>query len=353
MGVNQQYLDHLLKRMVDDRQIFSVAKCIENGTNSFSWSGAAGDMKADSRFFIASVTKLYITAVVLRLIEEGLLKLDDKISKYLPSSYCDKLHVYKGVDYSEELTVCHLISNTSGLPDYFFCKQENGRTAADELLDGHDAPWPLDKTIPHVKKLRPGFKPGQKGKATYSDTNYQLLGRIIEIVTGKPIGIVFQDNIFSPLNLKNTYIYSDVNDDTPVPFYYKSKQLWLPEYITSISPEGGIVSTVKEVMVFLKAFFNGTFFPIERINELKKWNLMLPPPGFFYYGVGLEKLWIPWFVSPFKPIGEILGFWGQTGSFAFYNPKTDLYFCGATNQINGYGHRMAVKTIMKTIKKVR
>lgn len=74
------------------------------------------------------------------------------------------------------------------------------------------------------------------------------------------------------------------------------------------------------------------------------------PPGMFYFGVGLEKLWTPRIISPFKPIREVLGFWGQTGSFAFYNPDADLYFCGTTNQINGAGHRAAANAMVKIIK---
>jgi D-alanyl-D-alanine carboxypeptidase len=64
--------------------------------------------------------------------------------------------------------------------------------------------------------------------------------------------------------VKDTYAYNDVNDNAPVPFYYKDRKLWLPDYMTSVAPEGGIVSTAGEVMLFLKAFFNGRFFPKRR-----------------------------------------------------------------------------------------
>lgn len=349
---NKESLDLLFNSISDNKRIFSAAMCVENGDGDFSWIGAAGEMQKAGRYFIASVTKFYITAVVMRLIEEDRIALGDKISRYLPASYCEKLHVLKGVDYSDEITVQHLISNTSGLPDYFFHKQPNGRTVADELMEGHDDPWPLDRTIGLIKSLKPNFKPGAKGKAAYSDSNYQLLGKIIESITGKSIGEAFHQYIFSKLNLQNTYVYNDVNDTSPVPFYYKSRQLWLPQYMVSIAPEGGIVSTADEVMIFMKAFFQGRLFPKDRINDLKQWNWILPPPGLFFYGIGIEKLWTPWIVSPFKPIKEILGFWGQTGSFAFYNPQTDLYFCGATNQINGAGHRAAANAMVKIIKAV-
>lgn len=350
-------LDHLITKMVDNKSVFSAVMKVQNSEGTVHWKGAAGNMNVNDRYFIASVTKLYVTAIVLRLIEDGQLALQDKISDYLPEKYCNGIHVLDGIDYSDDLTICHLISNTSGLPDYFFHKQEKGRTAADELMEGADEEWPIDKTIEVIKKLKPDFKPGAKSflpgtkrKAAYSDTNYQLLGKIIEQITKKTIGDVFEEYIFSELNFKNTYVYKDTEDDAPAPFYYGSNQLWLPRYMTSIGPEGGIVSTVDEVMVFLIEFFKGRFFPAHKINSLKEWNVIFPPPGLFLFGTGLEKLWVPWIVSPIKHPGEIIGFWGQTGSFAFYNPKSDLYLCGTTNQIDGRGHRAATSAMLKVIK---
>ncbi len=352
MGTSDnKFLNKLLTNLITKDRIFSAVLCVESGDGRLSWTGAAGDMNAGSRYFLASVTKLYVTVVVMRLVEEKALNLDDSIAKFLPEEYTQGLHVLRGVDYSAQITLRNLISNTSGLPDYFFHKKSDGKSAADLLLDGVDEPWDAEKTISTVKQMKPKFRPGKKGKASYSDTNYQLLGKIIETVTGKTMGEVFREYIFDPLNLKDTYLYTDTDDDSPVFFYYKSKKLWLPNYMSAVSAEGGIVSTAAECMLFLKAFFQGHFFPVEDIEQLKQWNLLVPPPGLFMYGIGLEKLWVPRIVTPFKPVGEILGFWGQTGSFAWYNPDTDLYFTGTTNQIDGSGHAAVGKAILKMIKK--
>ena len=348
--IKEELLNVAVEKIGSKKGVFSAVLCVESGDNSFSWIGAVGDMHKDSQYFMASVTKLYITTVVMCLIEEGRIELEDKISNYLPEELMEGLHVLKGVDYSGDITVKHLLSNTSGIPDYFFHKQPDGKSSASELLEGKDSSWHLDKTITLIKELTPNFVPGKKGKARYSDTNYQLLGRVIETITGIDMGGVFQEFIFDELGLNHTYAYTDSRDTKPVPFYYKSKKLWLPNYLASITPEGGIVSTAEEAMIFLKEFFRGHFFPKEKIEDLKEWNLILPPPSLFFYGIGLEKLFIPRIVSPFKPITEILGFWGQTGSFAWYHPDTDLYFTGTTNQINGAGHAAAQKAIMKIIK---
>ncbi len=347
--INDAFLTDAVNKMIKNRSVYGAILCVESGDGSLSWSGAAGNLHHEDRYFIASVTKLYITTVIQQLRNEGRLKLDDKITQYFVDGYLDGLHVLKGVDYTDELTITHLLSNTSGIPDYFSDKQGDGKKAAEDLFGGKDEPWPLEKSLEHVKNITPKFKPGQKGKAQYSDTNFQLLGRIIETITGNDLADVFRERIFDELELEDTYAYRDVNDDTPAKMYYKSGQLHLPRYIASVTAEGGIVSNVKEVMIFLKAFFNGRFFPKEDLEVLKKWNLIWFP-GQFYFGIGLEKLWTPWFIAPFKPIGELLGCWGQSGAFAFYNPENDLYFTGTVNQLSGFGHSAAFRAMIKIIK---
>jgi len=350
--INEQFLDQVVQTMLKNKSVYGAILCVENGNASLSWSGSAGNINANDRYFIASVTKLYVTTVMLMLRAEQKLAFTDKIHQFFPEELINGIHILDGIDYSKEITIAHLLSNTSGIPDYFYYEKPQGE-AASNLLLGDDQPWPLEKAIQRVKSLKPKFKPGQKGKVFYSDTNFQLLGGIIEKVTGKWIGDVFDEYLFQPLNLKDTYAFQDVNDTSPVPFYYKSTTLHAPNYMASVTAEGGIVSTAKECMIFLKAFFNGVFFPVETLAELKQtWNMILFP-GQFYFGLGLEKLWTPWFFSPFKPIKEILGFWGQTGAFAFYNPETDLYFTGTINQASGFGHSAAFNGILKIIKAVK
>jgi CubicO group peptidase (beta-lactamase class C family) len=351
MKINENLLDNCLNDIIGKKYVFSTVMRVENGDGTFVWENSKGEMKSNSKYFIASVTKLYVTAVVMSLIEENKLNLDEKIAKYLPNHYMEKLHVYKSVEYSNEITIKHLISNTSGIPDYFFYK-EHGKSFSTPLFQGKDETWEVEKTIHCVKKMKPKFTPGQKGKVEYSDTNYQLLGKIIEVVTGMSINKVFEENIFNKLGFCNTYVYNDIADNEPTAFYYKAKRLWLPNYMASVAVEGGIVSTAEEVMIFLKEFFKGRFFQKEKLEELKRWNLLLPPPGMFYFGIGLEKMPTPRIISPFKPIKELIGFWGQTSAFAWYNSDTDLYFTGTANQVNGVGHMAVGNSIFKIIKSV-
>ena len=347
--LHDEFFQEITDGMLRNRHVRGAAFCVENGANSISWAGASGNIQPNDRYFIASVTKLYVTAVMIMLRNQGKLEFSDPMHTYFPAEMVRGIHVLNGTDHTREITIAQLMSNTSGIPDYYYYDKAKGEAASD-LLAGNDEAWPLERAIEKAKTLKPKFIPGQSGKVHYSDTNYQLLGGIIETVTGKGIGEVFRECIFAPLNLQNTYVFSDLEDSTPVPILYKTREIHAPRYMASVSAEGGIVSTSRECMQFLKGFFNGVFFPQEAIEELKqKWN-MIYFPGQFFFGLGLEKLWTPWIFSPFKPIGEILGFWGQTGAFAFHHPGKDLYFTGTINQVSGMGHSAAFNGVLKVVK---
>lgn len=349
---NQKFLETTVQRMTAGRAVHGAILRVENGSGSFAWTGAAGNLRADQRYFIASVTKLYMTTIVLRLRATGQIDLDAPMSRYLPADLISGLHVLNGVDRSREITVGQLLSNTSGITDYFFGKGPDGRDAAASLLQGQDEPWPLERIVERVRTLKPRFVPGTPGKVHYSDTNFELLGRIVSNITGHEIANVLQELIGAELGLRETYAFTDLTDNSPAPMYYKDKPVHVPRYIASITPEGGIVSTAAEVMVFLKAFFQGRFFPAQTIAELKRWNRIYFP-GQFDFGIGLERQWIPRILSPFSPPGELLGMWGQSGAFAFHNPERDLYFTGTVNQLSGFGHGAAVRAMLRVMKTVR
>ncbi len=348
--MNEKLLNGCLDRIIGKKHVYSTVMRVESEDASFVWEGARGDMQTDSKFFIASVTKMYVAAVIMQLIEENKLRLDDRIAPFLPGDIMRSLHIYKGRDCSGKLTVKHLLSNTSGLPDYFFGK-EDGKRVADMLMGGADEPWGLERAVNHIKKMKPRFAPGRG--VLYSDVNFQLLGRIIENLTGQDVGAVFSERIFRPLGLGDTYLYQDSTDTKPIAFHHGARRLWLPVYMASAGPDGGIVSTAKEITTFAKAFWGGRLFPRERIDGLKQWRLMMPPPGVFYFGIGLERQPTPRILSPRKPIGEIIGFWGQTSAYTWYSPDTGLYFSGTANQTNVSGHMAIMNAIIRIIKSAR
>jgi D-alanyl-D-alanine carboxypeptidase len=91
--INEELLNHVLNKMIANKKVFSVVLCVENSDRSFCWTGAAGNMQKDSRFFIASVTKLYITAVMMHLIEENRIQLGGKYQSIYPIT-CVKGFMY-------------------------------------------------------------------------------------------------------------------------------------------------------------------------------------------------------------------------------------------------------------------
>ena len=141
--LDEALFDRVVRKMVNNRSVFGAILRVENGDGSVSYTGAAGGLNEEDRYFIASVTKLYVTAVILRLRAEGRLGLEDRIHTYFPGDLLKGLHVLKGVDRTGEITVAHLLSNTSGLPDYFSGKGPDGSSAAADLLLANDEAWPL------------------------------------------------------------------------------------------------------------------------------------------------------------------------------------------------------------------
>lgn len=323
-------LQKILTETVDNEDLFGVVATVEKGDLSFSWTGSAGNLDSEKPYFIASTTKLYITAVLLQLRAEGKISIDDKISVYLSAEELNGLHILNGIDCSGTLTIRHLMAQTSGLPDYFEQKRANGKSLEEELTAGHDQSWSFSEVLTESKKLAPHFKPGEPGKAWYSDTNYQLLGKIIEKVTGLPVKDVFREIIFNPLNLKHTWLYSDPADTLPAPFYFENHPLSIPNAMVSFGPDGGIVSTSKETMIFLRAFFSGRFFPKTDLKEIQSWNDIFFP---LEYGIGISRFKLPWYFSPISPFPELIGHSGLSGAFAFYCPEKDLLMTGTVNQV--------------------
>lgn len=323
-------LQRVLDKAVDNKSIFGVSFCVENGDHSITFCGAAGNLATDSQYFIASTTKLLVSATVLGLASQKAFHLDDPMANYLDKSMLEGLLVIKGVDCSGHITIRQLLAHTSGLPDYFQQKQARGQSFLETLTSGIDQAWSFEQVMAEAKKMKPAFRPGEKGKALYSDTNYQLLGRLIETVSGQPLPAALHEFIIAPLGLHKTYLYTDSRDTRPAPFYYQKKQLTVPRAMTSFGADGGVVSTSAELMIFLRAFFGGQFFPVENLAWMKQWNRIFFP---LEAGVGLTRFKLPRLFSPFQPVPELIGHSGLSGTVAFFAPEKDLYLTGTVNQV--------------------
>ncbi len=336
----------IFKSVLESRNSFGLALRIEKGDGEVVFDDAGGNLKLNPLYFIASTTKLYTTAMIFKLISKNKLKLEDTLPKFFDQKLVSGLNKFKDKDYSEEITVRQLLAHTSGIPDYFSGKDASGKSLENKLMEGIDEKWDFEKSLELAKSMKSDFYPGQSGKAKYSDTNFQILGRIIEIIRGKKIEVVFQEEIFNFLNLKNTYCFENSSKQkSPAPLYYNDVELQIPLAMSSFGPDGGIVSTAEESMIFLKAFFQGKLFAEEYINTMiSEYNRIFFP---LQYGVGIMKFQLPRIFTLFRVYPPLLGHSGLSGSFAFYSPDKDLYITGTVNQLANVGrsYQMLVKLL--------
>jgi len=324
----EKSLQAILDQTVDNKKVFGTSFAIKKDT--LVWTGASGNLSIDQPYFIASTTKLFTTAIILKLRAEGKLSLDDKISKYMDTSILSGLHIYKGKDYSEELTIKHLLSHTSGLPDYFQGKGTSGKSLENEITTGNDQFWTFEQAIERTKTMKPLFSPGATGKANYSDANFQLLGKIIERITHKSFAEICKEFIIHPLGLTKTYLYQDSTDKTPKTLFYKNNALNIPQAMTSFGADGGMVSTSNDMLIFIESFFTGKLFPKENINELQEWNKIFFP---MKSGIGIHLFKLPWIFNPTGAVPYFIGHSGLSGALAYYSPKENIFVVGTVNQV--------------------
>ena len=329
-----------------DKPIKNVVLYVAKGDGSFTWSGAAGYadpvhkvlMKADTPIYIASVTKLYTATVIMILHEKGRLSLDAPMAKYLPDELIHGIQVYQGHDYSHEITIAQLLAQTSGIPDYYDEKARDGKTLFDLLLADPDRAWTVDETIARARdEMSPRFKPGDK--AFYSDTNYQLLGKIIEARTGKPLEAVFEEFLFRPLGLKHTWLAGRSRPmEQPAAavaqVYSKEVNITGLRAKTVYWADGGIVSTVQDGGAFLKALNRGRVIKPETLAKMHQWRPLANPGMPFRYGYGTMEFAPPSSANATAKVPSAWGASGSTGSFLYYAQDLDLYMAGTTDQVN-------------------
>ena len=191
--------------------------------------------------------------VVLQLVKEGKLGLDDKLSDVLPEVAEQDL-----VERADEITVQQLIRHTSGIPDWF---TDGGK------FDVFDFTTVLHADRPG--EGRPYRAPhGRAGREVrYSNTNYVLLGMIIEKVTGHDRAAEFKRRLFAPLGMKHTYLATKVSDQIKGPHghgYYPDAKAGRATSTGSTPASGraeGSISTAHDVSAFYRAFNQGKLLP--------------------------------------------------------------------------------------------
>ena len=205
------------------------------------WKDKKNKVPADPRalFKIASISKLYIAAAAAKIINSERLSLDDSLAKLLP----ELVGRIKNVD---KITLSMLLKHRSGIPDW---------------IDDTEFPWDKPPTdVNEVLELvlddPSEFEPGSR--YDYSNTNYLLIGKILDKTLGYSHQQYISNEILSPLGLTHTFgLLSDV-DAKEVASGYDSHYDKDVKMLDFVSPGGSMVATAPDVGVFLRALNDGS-----------------------------------------------------------------------------------------------
>ncbi len=234
-----------------------------------SWTTAMGTsnlktqapLNVESHMRIGSITKTFTATVILRLVEEHKLQLDDPVSKY-------HLNVPNGV----HITIREMLNMTSGLFNY----TEDGGFLQSLIADPERA-WSPRELLTIAFSHQPYFAPGQGWY--YSNTNYIVLGLLIEQITGMPIEEIFQQDIFKPLGMVNTSFPRRTSAAIPDPHphgYVFASGVTTPFDVTYWNPSwgwaaGSAISTLHDLKIWARALATGQLLSATMQKERFSW----------------------------------------------------------------------------------
>lgn len=319
-------VQRLADRAVRSRRVHGLVLGVESDDGSLSVRVDAGDACAGAPYVIASITKMFTTAVVFQLVDEGRLRLDDRIVSLLPDLDLAGLHVHDGVDSTGRLEVHHLLHQTSGLADYFTGNFE------DRLAAGDDIAYSIQDTVDVARTAGAVFALGDRNgrRSHYSDTNWQLLTGIVEAVTGRGYTEVVRERIVEPFDLTDTYA-CPAADPRPAPQTLRREEqvLSIPDALASERGGGSIVSSLDDQLRFSRAFHAGELFAGGFDRTAAHWNRVLTFA--IGYGHGVMRYRLPRWMTA-RRVPEMFGHSGSTASFLFRIPDIGCHVAGTFNQ---------------------
>jgi len=290
------------------------------------WSGATGfaDLgrelaaETDTTFVTGSITKTFVTAAIMQLHEEGVLSIDEPLADWLP-------------DYpnAENITLRQLLSHGSGVYNYFLHPEYNLR-----VFNEPDHHWTPQEILDDFV-LEPKFAPGTGYH--YSNTNFVLLGMVLEEATGHSLGDVFQDRLFGPVGLDDTYCQCAgppppgsargylVRQTGPVGLDDGTDYRPTLSAATVAFGAGDIVSTAADLADWVRTVYGGHLLDAESLAAMTDYQSSTYSGG--TYGLGTRTR-----------VFESARMFGHTGSLRGYAaamwhfPETDLTIVVVTNR---------------------
>ena len=196
----------------------------------------------DALFKIASISKMFVAVAATQMVVDGSLSLDDSVSDWLPD-------IAPRIENADAITVRLLLLHRSGVPDF---DSQAGFSWQNSHTD-------IDKTLDYALDLPADFSPGLRYE--YSNTNYLLLGKIMDATLGFSHRQFIQDRILTPLEMTDTYaLLSEVNPDILARGYWDNVPTASRDYVI---PGGSMISTTRDIAVFIRALADGELLDSE------------------------------------------------------------------------------------------
>jgi D-alanyl-D-alanine carboxypeptidase len=350
----EQKIQTLLdKKVQKDKSLHNAMLLVHSDKYGIHWKFASG-VSVDHTYHVASIGKTITSALVAKLFEQGLIEYEDPVSKFLPKDLLDGLFVFQGIDFAEKVLVRHLLNHTSGIADYIADTSKTGKTVIDLAIDEPSRFWtPLDTIRWAKNNLKPHFPPG-KG-FHYADTGYQLLGLIVEKITGKPLHQSLNEEIFDPLGMAHTYqlFYSEPAKASHHPLanvYIGKHDVTTFKSVSVVWAGGGLVSTTEDLLLFIQALKNNTLINKATFDRMKDWARFAKGID---YGYGLMSFR---FKDLFFLLSNKYNMWGNSGSvgaYMYYVPALDTFLIGTFNQMEyEKKHVMFMLKVLKILSKL-
>jgi D-alanyl-D-alanine carboxypeptidase len=276
-----------------------------------TWTGAVGlgsvappaPMRGADRFRAGSIAKTFVAVVVLQLLEHKRLSLEDRLPQVLPASVVRRFHD------APQISVRMLLDHRSGIPDWL-------TPAVNEEIARHPAKvWKVSEFLDLAAAQPPLFPPGTR--YSYSNTNYNLLGLIIEHLTGHSWRHEVSQRVICPLGLRGTSLPAPGHRSLPNPHAHGYGELNGRRIdLTGIDPSmagaaggGALVTTVQDLARFLDELLKGRLF--RHRETLHQMLAFLPAPdagGQVGYGLGIERRLFPGGVEAIGHLGSTAGY---------------------------------------------
>ena len=237
----------------------------------YHFAGASGlanltdetPMSPEGAFRIGSITIMFTAAVIMQLVEDGVLTLDDPLALWLPE-------VAEQLPYGDQITVRHLLTHTSGLFNvvehemYYadlFTAMVVDEATGNVTLDCVERD-PNDTLARYVYGKEAQFEPGTQWR--YSNTNYTLLGMIIETAMEMPLADTYRTNIYEPLGMTSTFLDCYEAPLSDIVHGYTGAGAEMAD-VTELHESvgwsaGGLVSTAPDLVAFARGLFGGALF---------------------------------------------------------------------------------------------